>query len=177
MILVTVFTVSGVAIIVLMVAKRLEIKRESTPNILRLVSKGDTKLRNLHHKTVDLYFETKDNLGFLIKKKAPTHFKLSFNKMVGRLKTQLEEYINDLREAKLIKKQGGISEFFKNISESEKTKDEEKVSLKQVSDETTLVEIQKLLQEMINDTKTEQVEKPKRKRKTKNIGAKDPEAN
>jgi len=120
MVLVTIFAISGVALVTITTAKRLELKRQKTPKILNLIARGDTYVRDLNHRVFDYYFGSKDGLDFFFKKWVPVQTKLSFNKTVNKLKDQVGEYVNDMRDAKLLKKSDGISEFFKNIKEIEK---------------------------------------------------------
>ncbi len=118
--LVTLFILSGTAIAILLVAKRVEEKRRKTNFVLRLVSLGDTRVRELHHVSVHYYSEVKEKTGFFIKKQLPRYSKSSLNKIVAQAQERLDLYLESLRDSKLLKKSDGISEFFQTMSSVEK---------------------------------------------------------
>jgi hypothetical protein len=120
MITVYIFAISGLSIATLIVAKRLEEKRKKTLFVSRAISKGDIHIRRLYHATVHFYSEGKEKGLFLLKKQIPIHSKNSLNKTISFLKEKRVQYINNMRDSRLLKKSDGISEFFKNMSEVEK---------------------------------------------------------
>jgi len=173
MVLVTIFTISGVSILTLTTAKRVELKRGKTPGILNLVAKGDTYLRNLNHRIFEYYFGGKDGLDFFFTKWIPVQTKLSFNKALNRLRGQLDEYIHDMRDAKLLKKSDGISEFFKNISDIEKGQGEineafiiDRATEPTIESVEDTAPLEPQITEIIEPVGTKAT-KPKRKRKIK----------
>ncbi|MDO8471494.1 MAG: hypothetical protein Q7S49_02715 [bacterium] len=120
MIATSIFTISGLSIITLVVAKKLEEKRKKPFFILNVISKSDTHIRELYHKAVRLYSEGKEKSSFLFKRQIPIHSKNYFNKLLSFLKEKREQYVVKMRDSRLLKKSDGISEFFKNMSEIEK---------------------------------------------------------
>ena len=120
MIVTSIFAISGISIITLVIAKRLEEKRKKPFFILNVISKSDTRIRELYHRVVRLYSEGKEKSSFLFKRQIPIHSKNSFNKLLSFLKEKREQYIVRMRDSRLLKKSDGISEFFKNMSNLEK---------------------------------------------------------
>ena len=120
MIITSLFAFSGLSIILLLVAKRLEEKRKRIFFISNAISKGDTRIRGLYLKVVRLYSEGKERISFFYKKQIPIHSRNSLNKLLIFIRKRREQYVVSMRDAKLLKKSDGISEFFKNMSEIEK---------------------------------------------------------
>ncbi|KKT95754.1 MAG: hypothetical protein UW97_C0022G0005 [Parcubacteria group bacterium GW2011_GWA2_45_15] len=120
MIITSLFAFSGLSIILLLVAKRLEEKRKRIFFISNAISKGDTRIRGLYLKVVRLYSEGKERISFFYKKQIPIHSRNSLNKLLIFIRKRREQYAVSMRDAKLLKKSDGISEFFKNMSELEK---------------------------------------------------------
>lgn len=120
MITVTIFAISGLAIPILIIAKRLEQKRKKTFLIFNFISKSNIHIRKLFHRMVHYYSEGKERLLFFFKKRIPMHFKNSSNKLVTFLLEKKVKYITNMRDSRLLKKSDGISEFFKNMSSIEK---------------------------------------------------------
>lgn len=120
-----VFILAGVAIATLTVAKRFEIKSSAERRIfiLRAVSRGDERARDLYHKSLRFYSEGKIKAVFFFKKQLPVRIKIYTNKSVAWFQARFEERFGDVRGSRFIKREG-ISEFFKNISEIEKGKGE-----------------------------------------------------
>ncbi|MDP3875245.1 MAG: hypothetical protein Q8Q22_01880, partial [bacterium] len=120
MIITSFFAISGVSIILLIAAKRLEEKRKKTFFISNAISKGDTRIREFYHKIVRFYSEGKERILFFFKKQIPIHSRNSLNKLLTFLKKKKEQYVVSMRDSRLLKKSDGISEFFKNMSDIEK---------------------------------------------------------
>lgn len=120
MTLIAIFAISGLSLATLLVAKSLERRRKRPLFILSLISKGDMRTRELYHKLVHAYYDGKEKAGFLITKQLPMRLKNFANKSATFIETKRAEYLNRMRDSRLIKKQEGISEFFKNMSEVEK---------------------------------------------------------
>ena len=117
---VAIFSLSGLAIIVLMVTKWLEEKRNTHFFILKAISKGNIQTRKFYHLLVYFYDTGKEQILFVIKKQIPLHSKISFNKLLSFLKHGREKYFVSMRDSRLLKKSDGLSEFFKNMSSIEK---------------------------------------------------------
>lgn len=120
MISTTIFTISGLGIIVLTTTKILEQKRKKQLFISNAISRGDTHARKLYHTAVHLYSEGKEKTLLFFQKKIRMHLRNSLNKLISFLKEKKGQYINNMRNSKLLKKPDGISEFFKNMSNVEK---------------------------------------------------------
>ena len=115
-----VFTVSGLAILTLLVAKNLERKRKRPFFILAAISRGDIYIRGFYHRVIHFYSEGKEKILFFLKKQVPIHSRNSFNKLLSFLREKKLQYLGSMRDSRLLKKSSGISEFFKNISDIEK---------------------------------------------------------
>ena len=120
MFLISIFALSGTAIVTLTVAKRIEERKKKTIFILRAISRGDERLRAMHHMSLHFYSGGKEKIYFWVTKQLPMRAKNSWNKFVTYIREAGEKYGGDMRNTKLLKKSEGISEFFKNISELEK---------------------------------------------------------
>ena len=116
----TLFTLSGAALIMLTLAKRMEEKKRMTNFILRAISRGDERARAFHHQAVHWYSEGKTKAAFFIKKQLPMRSRNTFNKLVTMLQEESRRYAGTMRDSRLLKKSDGISEFFKSMSEVEK---------------------------------------------------------
>lgn len=116
------FILSGVGILAITLAKRIEIKspRERRLLLLRAVSRGDARARDLYHKGLHFYSEGKLKFLFLIRKQLPLKGKIYFNKCLAWVREKGEERFGNIRNSRLLKRSDGISEFFKSISEVEK---------------------------------------------------------
>ena len=115
-----IFSLSGLAIVLLITTKKLEEKRKKHFLVLNIISKGDIYIRRLYHRIVYFYSVGKERILFLINKQIPIHSKNTFNKLLFFLKERRKQYIVSMRNSRLLKKSDGISEFFKNMSEIEK---------------------------------------------------------
>lgn len=120
MFLITVFLVSGVALILLVGAKYLEERRQKPFLILNLISKGNLHVRDLSHKATHDYAEFREWAEFFAKKQLPLHSKNLLNKSQTLVQEKSAKYLELIRDSKLLKKPDGISEFFKTISSVEK---------------------------------------------------------
>lgn len=114
-----IFTISGVAILSLTLAKRFEMKGYRII-ILRAVSKGDERARDAYHKSLRFYSEGKVKFLFFVKKQLPVRVKIYTNKSVAFLQARFEERFGDIRNSRFIKKHENISDFFKSVAEIEK---------------------------------------------------------
>ncbi len=115
-----IFILSGVALMSLTLAKRVEMKSKRPSFLLKLVSKGDEHARVAYHEALHFYSEGKHRAAFFVKKQLPLKAKSYVNKGVSYVKAKGEERFGNMRNSRLIKRDGGISEFFKTISEMEK---------------------------------------------------------
>ena len=120
MVLTTIFSVSGLAIILLLAIKKLGEGRRKQFFILKAISKGDRHVKEVYHKIVSLYTHDKERFMLFLKKRIPLHSKNSLNKSLSFLRNKKDRYLERLRDSKLIGKSDGISEFFRNMSDIEK---------------------------------------------------------
>lgn len=116
----SIFILSGVGIVTLTVAKRLEEKKRHQTLVLRAVSRGDERVREIHHKALHHYSHSKEKFAFWFKKQLPLKVRSIWNRLKAYMGEKSVEYLGDMRNSRLLKKSDGISEFFKNISEIEK---------------------------------------------------------
>lgn len=110
-----IFAISGCAIATLLFLKRLEEKSKKQLFLSVLISKGDVRARELSHEAAELYAETKERLYFFATKQLPMRTKSLLSKSESLMKDRAEKLLGNIRNSKFIKRQEGISEFFKNI--------------------------------------------------------------
>jgi len=120
MTLIVIFIVSGLAISTLVIVKSSEEKRGRPFFISRAISKGDIHTREIYHKTVRFYSEGKERAIFFYQKRIPIHSRNLLNKGISFLSKKRDQYANNMRDSKLLRKSDGLSEFFKNMSDVEK---------------------------------------------------------
>ena len=120
MVLTIIFIISGFSIILLIVSKKLEEKRQRPLFILKAISKSDIYMRDFYRQALHWYSDSKEKLVFLINKRVPMHSRNLLNKQISLLKEKRDRYIGNMRDSRLLKKSDGISEFFKNMSSVEK---------------------------------------------------------
>ncbi len=114
------FGISGVAIATLTVAKRIELRKRRTLPLLKAVSRSDEHLRSFYHSILKWYSGGKHKLIFLIKKQLPLRIKNQVNRVLCYLRDLGGKYFGNIRNSRAIRREGDISEFFKNIKEVEK---------------------------------------------------------
>jgi hypothetical protein len=119
MVLQIIFLISGLCIFVLVFMKMRQLNTKQDPLLLRIISLGDARIRDLSHRGAHLYADTKEDLDFFWNKQLPLHTKNTWNKINLFLKEKSELLMSDLRDTKLLKKNGDISEFFKAMSDKE----------------------------------------------------------
>jgi hypothetical protein len=117
---IVIFSASGLAIILLLATKRLELKNKQDFFILDIISKGNIHIRKLYHRIVSFYFKSKEQIFFFIYKQLPVYYRKSFNKLLTFIEKKREQYLVSMRDSRLLKKPDGLSEFFKNMSDIEK---------------------------------------------------------
>jgi hypothetical protein len=120
MIITYIFSISGLSIVLLIIAKKIEGRRKKPLFISNAISKGDIHIRKFYHTAVHLYSEGKEKTFFFFKKQIRMHSRNSLNKIISFLEEKRGQYIRNMRDSRLLKKSDGISEFFKNMSEVEK---------------------------------------------------------
>src|SRR3989344_7971638 len=106
-----IFAISGTAIATLIAAKSLEVKIKRPLFIFRWITKSDKLIRHLHHKTLELYSGGKEKVSFFFTRQVKIHSKNTFNKLITFLKEKRDQYENNMRNSRLLKKSDGISEF------------------------------------------------------------------
>ena len=114
------FFISGLAIVALLLAKRLEMKYKRRFFLLRAVSKRDVHVRELYHKAVHAYSDAKERTFYLVTKHLPLHVRNYSNKALSYAREKALKYLGDIRDSRLLNKPDGMSEFFKNVSDIEK---------------------------------------------------------
>lgn len=114
------FAVSGLVIVLLLATKALEQNRRKHYFLTRLISRGDTYVREVYHRVVNSYFEFKEWFMVFFKKQLPLRSRNVLNKFTFYLKEKREVYLQGMRDSRLIKKREGISEFLKNVSNTER---------------------------------------------------------
>jgi hypothetical protein len=88
--------------------------------ITSLISKGDSHARHLSHSLTHYYSELKDRALFFVEKQLPLHTRNFINKALTYIQNKVEHHIGNMRNSRLLKKESGISEYFKSMAEVEK---------------------------------------------------------
>lgn len=114
------FAISGTAIIALLAAKKLQERGRNPLFLFRWITRSDERIRDWHQKALNMYSEGKEKISFFATRQIKLHSKNTFNKLVAFLKEKREQYENNMRNSRLLKKSDGISEFFKSMSDIEK---------------------------------------------------------
>jgi hypothetical protein len=115
-----IFVASGAALAAITFSKRIEMRRKRKIFILELVSKADENLREFWHEVLRLYSEEKGEFFIRMRKQLPLKARSAWNRFAASVKEKSNERFGEMRNARLLKKSDGLSEFFKNISEIEK---------------------------------------------------------
>src|SRR3989338_8840617 len=114
------FFFSGAILAVLLVAKRIEERKKTRVFLLRLISRGEEHARKLQREAVRRYSLSKEEMHFFMAKQLPRYSKSSLNKALARFEESMQKYLERLRDSRLLKKDEGISEFFKSMAEGQK---------------------------------------------------------
>jgi hypothetical protein len=115
------FIVSGTIVVILIVAKVYEERTRKSFFLLNLISKGDTRFRDFSQSAAHRYADLKEKTIFMLKRQVPLHTRNIANKTFSLLQEKSKKYASDIKDGRLFgKKNGGISEFLKDISEMEK---------------------------------------------------------
>lgn len=120
MFLSSIFILSGLALVALTLAKRREETSGRTNLLLRLISRGDEHFHELNTNGLHFYSMGKEKFGFWMKKQLPLRAKSLLIKTIALTQELSEKYMGDMRNSRLLRKNDGLSEFFKSISEIEK---------------------------------------------------------
>ncbi|MDP2651268.1 MAG: hypothetical protein Q8O98_01605 [bacterium] len=112
------FAVSGGVLALLIIAKRYAKRYKILSYPLKLISHGDERARELVGQLAHLYSESKERLVVYIKKDLPMDIKVIWSKLETWYDEEGRDHLQRIRDTKLLrKKDDGISEFFKSISE------------------------------------------------------------
>ena len=114
-----IFAISGAAIALLLIAKVWELKRKRQVLLLKLISRGDEHVRKFSESAVVKYSTGKEKSSMYLKKQLPMQTKNFMMKTNSFVKEQAEGLFGNMRNSRFLKKEDGLSEFFKNISDKE----------------------------------------------------------
>ncbi len=159
----TLFAISGLVLIVLMLGKRMAEKKKKPVFILKLIMKGDERARDIRHKAVHLYSVIKDRGYFIVTKQLPMQARITLNKLRANIEERAEDYFGNIRDSRLIKKQEGISEFFEKMSEVEKGNGEINDIYEEAWSENKPIEEIEKLEEVVEVAEETVVSKPKKR--------------
>src|SRR5690606_463017 len=115
-----IFAVSGIAILFLFAAKGFEMRRRKPSMFLHIAKRADTKTGALYFKLLHFYSDSKEKTHLFLNRQAPMKIKSAMVKFGTFLKERREEYLMKMRDARILKKNSGISEFYKNLSNIDK---------------------------------------------------------
>jgi len=122
MALIIIFALSGICLVILLSTKMSELKHRRTFFPLNFISKSDHRIREITHLATHHYSEFKERGEFVLTKQLPLHSKNILNKTKTLIKEKVEKHLGDIRNTRLLgNKKDGISEFFKNLSDKERT--------------------------------------------------------
>ncbi len=116
-----IFVLSGVVIILLLLAKSFELRRHRSVWALRMISRADEHIREYSNNLIHKYSFYKEKSEVVIKKQLPLQAKNIANKTEALLREKFEKYVGDIRNTKFLNSRNkeGISEFFKNMKDLE----------------------------------------------------------
>jgi len=114
-----VFVVSGLLIALLLGAKVWEEKYHRSFFLLSLISRGDERVRSLSHKSAHLYVDMKEKSKFFIEKELPLRSQALAMKVNSFIKEKYDTFLEEVRGPRFLKRNDGVSEFLKNLSEKE----------------------------------------------------------
>lgn len=114
------FYLSGVIIALLLFAKKVEVERKRTFILLRAISRGDERVRELSHRSTHLYSEGKEKLIFFLTKQLPLKTKSILNRAGAQASVLSGIYMEKIRGIKRLRSTDqGISEFFRSLADKE----------------------------------------------------------
>jgi len=111
-----IFVVSGILILLLIAAKVWEEKNRKPFFLLKAISKGDERIRELSIRSTHGYADLKEKGKFVVGRQIPLHSKNLVNKTSTFLHEKSIKYLSGITN----KKNEGIGEFLKDISDMEK---------------------------------------------------------
>lgn len=115
------FALSGLGIAALFAAKRVELRYGRTFLLIRMISRGDERVREWGHGLTALYAREKERAVFLFQKQLPLKARSHWNKLSALARKLGEEYLERIRDAKMLHgKRSGMSEFLGKLNEVEK---------------------------------------------------------
>lgn len=115
-----IFLASGIGIAILLFAKRIEEKKKTRVFLIKLISRGEERARQFHGQTIKYYSHIKEQTHLFLTKQLPRYSRNFLNKLLTYLEEKANKYFERLRDSRLLKKEKGVSEFFKSMSEVEK---------------------------------------------------------
>jgi hypothetical protein len=125
-VLTVIFIVSGLFVAVFLLAKMREMRTKKPFFLLRAVSQGDHRVRDVYQSATNKYSDAKEKGKFWVTKQLPLQTKTLLSKAETLVKEKSEKYIGNIRNSRLLgDNREGISEFFKNLSEKEEERAEE----------------------------------------------------
>jgi hypothetical protein len=140
--LTTIFFLSGLVIALLLFAKKIEMEHKRTFILLKAISRGDERVRDLSHQLAHTYSEGKEKLFFFATKQLPMRSKTLWSKAGTQAQEIGEAYLEKIRGAKILKRgDQGISEFFKNLRDKEIREDIESGILKDSTPEAEELQV------------------------------------
>lgn len=119
MVLTIIFLVSGALIALLLFTKVREMKTRRRPALLRVISLGDVHMKELSHRSAHFYADSKEDVKFFVEKQFPMHLKRAWGKTETFVLEKWHILAEDLRNAKVLKKTGNISDYFQSMNEAE----------------------------------------------------------
>jgi len=124
MILPAIFYVSLVCIALLLLTKVREMRTHRQPFLLRVISLGDERMKELSQRSAHWYADRKEDLVFFFDKQLPMHSRRIWGKTQDLVLEKWNLLKSDLHEMRILKRSEGLSEFLQ-AKEEEKELHEE----------------------------------------------------
>lgn len=116
-----IFVFSGIVVALLLLIKRWEIRNGKTGFVLRAISRSEEGFQELQDRFLAMYLDSKEIVSLWVRKHLPFKARSLKNRTLAWSKESAKKVMGDLRDSRLLKKrEDGMSEFFKNISDIEK---------------------------------------------------------
>lgn len=100
-------------------AKVWEEKYKRSFFLLSLISRGDERVRRLSHEGAHTYVEWKAKAIFFVEKELPLRMRAFATKTNAFIKEKSDTFLEEVRGPRFLKRNEGVSEFLKNLSEKE----------------------------------------------------------
>lgn len=117
MILPIIFYVSGACIALLLFVKLREMQMRRQPMLLRLISRGDERMKVFSQKSAHWYADRKEDVIYFFEKQLPVHSRRLWAKAETLAAEKWNLLAEDLRKMQILKRREGLTEYFQTREE------------------------------------------------------------